>query len=52
MNKGALVLEEDIHSFSFSDSFCASFESTKKEESLNAFVCARTRMCVCFFSFS
>jgi len=50
MNKGALVLEEDIHSFSFSDSFCASLESTKKEESLNVYVCAC--MCVCFFSFS
>jgi hypothetical protein len=50
MNKGALVLEEDTHSFSFSDSFCASLESTKKEESLNAFVCAC--MCVCFFNFS
>ncbi len=49
MNKGALVLEEDIHSFSFSDSFCASLESTKKEESLNAFVCVRARACVCVF---
>jgi hypothetical protein len=50
MNTGALVLEEDIHSFSFSDSFCASLESAKKEELLNAYVCVC--MCVCFLSFS
>jgi hypothetical protein len=50
MNKGALVLEEDIHLLSFSDSFCASLESTKREESLNAYV--SVCMCVRFFSFS